>query len=393
VPTTLETLLLAVASVACLACSSPAEQTPKPEPEPVVAASPANSTETGQPEAAPAPALDDDVIEIAAPDGAREPKTVPIRPITATPANVTWREVARFTEDLEFVPVTSGVVARSSAGVHELVRGELVLRSELTLPDAPLLGHWPDDVWALESKQIDISADGTRRFEYQLSRLDRERRWVAQPYKNQTTWTGEPLAARKGWLAGVLVREGSALTRVGSRKQAPKVGLRMGKIILDVFESSSGRIYNISLRPTGVYVQQACYAQKCVDEHAKRLPFGSEWSFAAQIPRQRHSLTVVAISKSDGAAAHHLLHYELGGWSLEPLTHEPTGMWPSADGGLWVLSKGALRYRTARGEWFDLALPEGLSRISAAVRKDLQELWVAGKLDGESVVFATTGVS
>jgi hypothetical protein len=183
------------------------------------------------------------------------------------------------------------------------------LRPALTLPNTPLLGHWPHDVWTLDGQ-----ASGP---DYGLLRLD-----------------GDRLAVRKGWQLG-------------------------------------------------------CFNRSCVDEHAKKLPFGDEWTFATQVPRQRNSVSVLAAVRYQGTVAHQVLHYETGGWSLESLVHAPSGLWPAPNGGLWLLVRAELWYRTPQGQWYAMALPKGVGKISAALRFDADELWVATRVGGKTVVFAT----
>lgn len=389
----IDTLLAASATWWLAACSpEPApEQRPQPQPELTGKAEPAIADETG--ESGDDSSVDDEmVIEIEGPQAKRDGKLVPIEPFTPTPTMVTWREVQRLPEpQLELVPVASGVVARASSGVYELGKdGQLALQPALTLPSAPLLGHWPGDVWYAEATPVEPDADGRPTFDYRVYRFDREGGWIALETRRKQTWRGQAL--RKGWHAGVLLRDGGALTRLGHRKDPPKIGMRMGKIVLDTIETASGRLYNISQRPNGVYVQETCFSQSCVDEHARKLPSGNEWTFATQIPRQRNSLSVVATVKLDGAVSHQLLHFETGGWSLEPLLREPTGLWPADDGGLWMLIGNELRHRTAKGVWYAIGLPDGASKISAAMRSDLRELWIAAKIGDETVLFATDAI-
>jgi hypothetical protein len=383
-------LLILLPALCFAGCSPEPEKQAEPQYEPTPVEEPARSdgaSETGE---AAALDEDDDVIEIET-HSKRDPSLVPVQPIERTPAEVPWRKITSVSEPgFELLTVTSGIVGRSSSGVYELDgEGRLVVRAGLTLPEQPLLGHWPDDVWYVEASPMPANADGRPTFEYQLFGLDRERKWVAQPYKKQLRWRGEASSVRKGWYAGVLVREGSKLTRVGNSKSAPKVGVRPGKIVLDTIETASGRLYNISQRSSGVYVQEACFTQRCVEEHAKKLPTGTEWSFGAQVPRERHSFSMVATAKLEGVASHQLLHYGVGGWKLEPLERAPTGLWPSENGGLWVLIGSELSYRAPNGRWYAIALPEGGGKLSVAMRADLRELWIARKLGDETILFAT----
>lgn len=380
-------LLLAAASfIAVSACSGsaddrrPSERQVNTEPAHDAPDPTDKSGETGEPPVVATP----QVIEINAPKAPRDPRLVPTQPITQTPASIAWRELASVPAKLEFVYVASGVIARSRDGAYALNRdGQLELQPKLELPDQPLLGDWPDDVWYLET---------TKGNSHRLLTLSPKRTWIASRYQGQKRWVGQPPALRKGWLEGLLIREGSKLARVGSRKSAPKIGVRMGQVILDTIETTSGRLYNISLRPTGVYVQTACFNRSCVDEHAKKLPYDGKWTFGDQVPRQRNSLSMVATMNVDGIEAHHLLHYEVGGWSLEPLVYAPSGLWPAPDGGLWLVIRDELMHRTAKGDWYTIALPEGLrdrGNLSAAMRFDQDEFWIGVATAGKTRVFAT----
>jgi hypothetical protein len=383
------TVLLAVA-----ACSpepaTQAEPQPQPQVEPTPVASPSESDTAGETGDAQELPVEDDVIEIAG-EGKRDRNLVPVEPVTLTPAEVTWREMTRLPEaDFELLGVASGIVGRSSSGIHEFEKDKLVIRPELTVPDVQLLGHWPSDVWYVVATPLPANADGRPMFEYEAFRLDRDRQWVAQKYKKKLRFSGEAL--HKGWHAGMLIREGSSLGRIGSRKNPPRIGMRMGKIVLDTIESASGRLYNVSQRPNGIYVQEACFTQSCVEDNARKLPPGGEWSFATQIPRERNSFSMVATVKVEGVMSHQLLHYERGGWSLEPLDRLPSGMWPADDGGLWIAIGSELRHRTSKGAWYAIALPEGAGKFTAAMRADLRELWIASTIGEETVVFATAAI-
>ncbi len=333
----------------------------------------------------------EEVIEISTSDPGLEPTAVPVVAVAPKPTSVPWREVATLPEPLEFVYVTSGVLARSRAGIHDLdPNGQLVLRPALSLPESPLVGHWPDDVWSIESEIAAPTDDGQMRFEYHVLRFDPDTlQWLPQPYHGKERFVGEPHAVRKGWQAGLLVRETSRLTRLGSTKPAPHVGMRMGKLLLDTFESSSGSLYTISQRPTGVHVQGDCADMECVKSTAKKLPFGTQWSFSIQVPRQRKSLTILARVDIAGTPTHYLLHYDVGGWKLESLERAPSGLWAGTDGGLWAEIGDALWYRSTSGHWFEVALPEGATDLSAALLEDGSELWISTTIDKSARVFAT----
>jgi hypothetical protein len=351
-----------------------------------------------QPEAPPPPVIDE-VIEIATPGSGVDPTAVPVTLAIATATTVPWREVSALADpsisDLRFVHVASGIVARSSAGIHELDADNiLVLQPALTLPEGGLVGlvgHWPDDVWSIETDIAASTTDGQPRFEYQILRFDpKQQQWVPQPYHGKDRWIGEPLAVRKGWQGGLLIRDSSTLIRLGSLKPAPDIGMRMGKLLLDTFETTSGELYTVSERPTGVHVQGDCPDLECVKHTAKKLPFGTEWHFSMQVPRQRKSLTIAARFDIAGEPTHYLLHFEVGGWKLETLDRAPNGLWSNAEGGLWAQLGEALWYRSPAGDWVDVALPNGIGEFTAALLEDGSELWIAASVDGKTRVYATS---
>lgn len=385
--------VLLLAALAMLTSACPAGDAPQ-RPPPLVVEPLAEPTEPATPE--PAPVIDE-VIEISTPGSAVEPTAVPVTLAIATPTSVPWREVSAFADpsfsDLRFIPIASGILGRSTAGIHGLdADGHLVLQPGLTPPEGTLIGHWPDDAWSIETNSAAPNADGQPRFEYRVLRYDpKQQQWLAQPYRGKDRWIGEPLAVRKGWhAAGLLIRDSSTLSRVGSVKPAPGIGMRMGKLLLDTFETNSGQLYTVSQRPTGVHVQGDCPDLECVKRTAKKLPFGTEWSFSMQVPRQRKSLTIVAHVDIDGSPAHYLLHFEIGGWKLETLDHAPTGVWGNAEGGLWAQLGEALWYRSPGGDWAEVALPEGAGDSSVALSEDASELWIAANVDGQARVYATS---
>lgn len=372
-------------------------------------ACPASDQEPRQPpplvvEPTPSPVADADrepkpeleqVIEIATDDPTLDPTAVPIKPVAPASASVTWRELGSFVEpDLKFIHMATGVVARSSAGIHELdADDQLRLMPELTLPVGTLVGQWPADAWSIDAQPVAPGEDGLPRFEYRAWRFDTpSRTWVEHAYRGKAAFFGEAAAVRKGWHAGLLVRDSSTLTRLGSVKPAPKIGMRMGKQLLDTFETSSGQLYTISQRPTGVHVQIDCPDFACVKQNAKKLPLQRPWSFTQQVPRRRKSLTIAARVDIDGSPAHYLLHFEVGGWKLESLERGPSGLWANADGGLWASFGDALWYRSPGGEWFAIELPAGVVELSAALADGAGELWIAASIGGRTQVFATPAI-
>jgi hypothetical protein len=382
-------VVLSVAALAMLTSACPTVDAEPRRPPPAVIEPLAD-----KPEPTPTPVIEE-VIEISTPGSGVEPTAVPVTLAIAAATSVAWRELSAFADpsvaDLRLIHVASGIVARSSAGIHELdADGQLVVRPGLTWPEGNVVGHWPNDAWSIETKLAPATAEGQPSFEYQLLRFDpKQQQWIAQPYHGKDRWIGEPLAVRKGWQAGVLIRESSRLTRIGSSKPAPDTGMRMGKLLLDTFETNAGALYTVSQRPTGVHVQAHCVDLECVKANAKKLPFGTAWSFSMQVPRQRKSLTIAARVDIDGAPTHYLLHFEVGGWKLEGIDRAPSGLWANAEGGLWAQLGDVLWYRSPGGEWLEVALPNGAQKLSAAVREDGSELWIATNVDGQARVYAT----
>ena len=372
------------------ACSPRAE----PEPAATTRAPPAAAASADAPADEPAPgeaatdtgAGEADVIEIATEDDDRPFNLLAGSPVAPTPASVAWREVTSDDAAIVFEYVAGGVLARIGDAHYERDEsGALVRLTEFELPAGELVGYWPDDAWIVRSEPA-TDADAVR---YEVMQLDADHAWIAREVRGETSWLAEAQAVRKSGQAGVLLRDGSRVARLGSLRPTSKVGPRMGKQILDVFETRSGRLYTISDRVNGVYVQRDCEERACVQENARRLPHGHAWSFSMQIPRQQHSASMVARVVEDAVEGVMLLHYERGGWKLENLTRAPRGLWPDADGGLWMILGDALWHRSVGGAWVDVALPEGAGSISAAMLPDQSEVWLAARVDGRGVVFAT----
>jgi hypothetical protein len=324
-----------------------------------------------------------------------EPGTVPIAEVAPTKVTAPWRELASPSEPLTFIYLAGGVLARSPSGYHDLAEdGSLVLRSEIEAPSQPddpkLLGTWPTDVWQLERKEYDLLVDA-RGDEYfanslQVSKLRDNHRWVVQSYKDEKKF--RELEVRKGWKGGLLVLEEDELVRLAGAAADPQPGLFKGDRISTFVETRSGELYTISTTDDALYVQRDCQDQACVDANAKLLPFGPNWSFAIQVPRQRHSVSLTATCGGD-MSKEFLLHYEKGGWKLETMPMAARGLWPSEDGGLWAMLGSELWHRDPEGGWRNVALPEGAQSISAAMLLDHSELWIAAVIGEQPKLFAT----
>ena len=120
-----------------------------------------------------------------------------------------------------------------------------------------------------------------------------------------------------------------------------------------------------------------------------RLPLGTQWSFMQPVTRQQHSISSVAEVRTGESVQPHLLHYEAGGWKLESITDVPRGLWPTKDGGLWTMVGEQLLHRDPNGGWREVVLPEGATSVSAAMRGDSSELWIAANIADTTVVFGT----
>jgi hypothetical protein len=363
------------------------EAAPK-QPEPAIEPT---APEPTTPEPAPPP-----VVE-PAPAVPVEPGTVPIAEVAPTKVTAPWRELASPSEPLTFIYLAGGVLARSPSGYHDLAEdGSLVLRSEIEPPSQPdnprLLGYWPTDVWDVRRKEYTLLVD-PRGDEYfatalRVSKLRENYRWVVQKFQGDEEF--QEVEIRKGWKGGLLVLENDELVRLAGGAADPESGLFKGDILSTFVETRSGEIYTISQTGDALWVQRDCQDedQACVDANAKQLPFGPNWSFAIQVPRQRHSVTLTATCGGD-MTKEFLLHYEKGGWKLETMPALTRGLWPSKDGGLWVLLDSALWHRDPDGGWRNIAVPEGAQSISAAMLLDQSELWIAALIGGAPKVFAT----
>ena len=147
----------------------------------------------------------------------------------------------------------------------------------------------------------------------------------------------------------------------------PKVGLRMGKLVLDAIETSSGRLYNLSLRPNGVYVQPACLDQRSSRTRPRNSRSAATGASPIGIPSSATASQSWPPSRSTTSSRPSCSTMRPAGFDSRPSSPAPTGLWPTADGGLWLLVQDQLRYRSARGEWFAVPSPPGTSKLSAAI--------------------------
>jgi hypothetical protein len=395
---------LVVWSCLVVACKQPESRVePEAEPQVVVSEAPPEATPAieatpadREPVTAPTPTEPTPTVEPAAVIPAA-PGVVPILEVAPTKVEARWREVASPSEPLTFIYLAGGVLARSRSGYHDLADGSLSLRSEIEPPSQPddpkLLGYWPTDVWELKYSQwqsfVDPRGDEYFADALEVARL-RDYRWVVQKHEGDHRFPNSE--ARKSWTGGLLVRNGNMFWRLGDGVSEPESqqleGEFEGYAISTFVETRSGEIYTITEADEALYVQRDCQDQACVDANAKQLPFGPKWSFATQVPRQRHSVSLTATCGGD-VSKEFLLHYEKGGWKLETMPTAASGLWPSDDGGLWALLGSELWHRDPDGGWRNVALPAGAQSISAAMLLDQSELWIAAQLGGKPKVFAT----
>jgi hypothetical protein len=371
---------------------TPASEVPKAapaQPEPAVEPSPAAKPDL--PAAVEPAAVEPAAVEPAAVEPA-EVATVPVQAITPTAVTVAWREVARPSEAVKFEPLIRGVLGKSASGYHDVDdSGALVLRPEIEAPASPVLGVWPDNAWVIETRTKVLPGDrsGFELRQIRLLRLRGKRRWVPQMYNGEQRFEDEGQRFQVGGAGGLIVEFEGALTRLADNAVDPVLGLDVGGELVGYFESKSGAVYPIRCKDEALFVQRDCADLECVTLHAIRLPFGTQWSFTSPVTRQKHSVSGVAEVRRGEDVQPYLLHYEADGWKLESLTGAPTGLWPTKDGGLWTMIGARLLHRDPQGAWREVAVPEGATAVSVAMRADFSELWIAATVGDAAVVFAT----
>ena len=325
-----------------------------------------------------------------------DPPDAPVLTISPVATTVSWREVGRPTESLSMVNLAGGVVAKGASGYYDIDdAGQLVLRAEIEAPAAEPFGIWPDNTWYIERREKrkergDTSGETT--YELRLMRLRSKRRWVPQEYLGEQRWDDAGEQIRLGGKGGLLVLAPDAqgqpdyfFSRIAGGAEDPYSNTYMGELV-DWMETKSGRIYTISRYKAGLVATRNCEDKDCAILNMAELPGGSDWSFSHTRTRKRHAMSLIA---TQGGSKHYLLHAESGGWKLNPTPSAPRGLWATKDGGLWVQIGEALWHRDPSGSWRDVALPAGASGLSAGMRADQSELWIAVSVGGKSLVFAT----
>ena len=319
-------------------------------------------------------------------------------PIDLVPAELEWSAGAVADGALDFVAIAEGLALFGEGRVRSFDEdGVLQPAVALELPDAELLGRWPDDVWYAKQAPLEVAAagdgdgggdEGLPRVEYELFRLGAEGAFEPVAYRKRAQWIAGPQAARDAGGEGLVILEGSRASRAGSHKEIERVGQRMGKLVLDVVESRAGVLYSMSLRTNGVYVQRSCADTSCVGQHARRLPHGKGWRFGAHVSRGSEALSLIAEVEVEGMNIPHLLHQDGEHWQLDSIAELPRGMWGSAGGGLWVLVDDELWYRGARGGWSSIVAP-GTGHLSVAWDPKADVLWLARRESEQTALFMT----
>jgi hypothetical protein len=355
-------------------------------------ADPVKPTEPAEPAkpAEPAEPAEPSIADADAPPA--KSKLLVASAITPVAATVTWATAASPSEPLTLVELGGGVLASAPGGYYDLDdSGQLILRSEIEAwPSyADLIGEWPKNAWYVERRAGDADDRGDSADELRLMRLRNNQRWVPQEYDGEQRFVDEGQTFSIGAKGGLLVRNGDSVTRVAGGADDPDTGMYPGTELRELFETHSGRIYTASVKADLLYVQRDCADAECVEANARELPSGQRWQFPIQVPRQRHSISALAVVEQAGVETNHLLHYGAGGWQLESIATAPEGLWPSKDGGLWALVGAELWHRDPDGGWRNVALPPGAGSISVAIREDQTELWIAGRVGETPVVFKT----
>ena len=334
-----------------------------------------DSVETGS-----APGVEGEVAEV-------EAGAVPIAKLGATAEAPTWQREVAAGEAVALVDLQAGVLGHGASGYYDLSEsGELAMRPEIEAAPNEWMGEWmgvwPKDTWSVEHRCRPKDEVCT----YRLMRVRGARRWVPQTFADYgQRFDDEGQQFRKSNTGGMLgrVEESADWLRIADGGQDPSLGVFRGSLV-ELVETRAKEFYTVSRDDQHLYVQAVCEDEACVEEGARSLPLGMDWSFGRQITRRRHSVSVLA----SVAGREFLLHYGKQGWILDELGGAVDGLWPTKDGGLWTLAGGALQHRDPSGGWRSVQLPAGMSTLSVAVTADLGRLWIAGLADGEPALFS-----
>ncbi|MCY1058203.1 hypothetical protein [Nannocystis sp. SCPEA4] len=339
------------------------------------------------------PAAVPPVDPAAAPPGEiTTPAALIAAPIVAAEHQVVWRDVVTLPAAPAlkgFQYLATGVLAGADADFSTLDAAGAWVAAGIGAPPGHLVGHWPDEVWAVEHGQTRDRAQLPR---LRLHRLRGTSRWVPQAIGIDQWVDADRLGpVRKSWNVGFLAIIDNGLVRVASNG-VPDPDLPMVRGSLrDLVESKAGALYTLA-EDNGYYVQIACADAACVQANAIPLPPGA-WEWEHTIPRQKHSVSMTLHDPATDVT-NHILHYETGGWKLEalPAGARFAGLWPTTDGGLWAQTADALLHRDPAGVWRSVALPADFSAtgpVFAAMPKSMSELVIMGVRGGAPVLLAT----
>ncbi|MGH1343852.1 MAG: hypothetical protein ACRBN8_20005 [Nannocystales bacterium] len=368
---------------------------PSPEPESELAELPTDQPPQRELEGLPEPVDPQEPSEpVAAPEPA-EPVEVPVSDPSRSPKAVSWRTVTNTAETVSMLSISRGVLGQGKSGYYDVdANAAFVLRPEINAPNGTILGRWPRNAWVIEERIKKVPGDRMDEEirQLRLMRLRGERRWVPQMYEGEQRFEDEGQAFVVGTKGGMLAEDGGYIVRVAGNAGDPEVGVGRSGELLAFFETGSGRIYTVRRDGEAAYVQRNCEDTECRDQNAMKLPITKYWQFPMSAARGKHSISVVAKVREDGEDKPMLLHYGGGSWKLERIAAAPAGLWGARDGGLWVNVEGALEYRAPDGLWHSVELPEGATTMTAAVRDDLSELWIATASGEGSTIYATSAV-
>jgi hypothetical protein len=323
---------------------------------------------------------------------------VAIKPWATIPHSATWRLVAEPSEAIAFsMDLGAGVLGRAGSNWYQRSDdGQLVPTTMDVEPELPILGVWPSDAWFVQSRTK--KEDDFEYIELRLMKLRGGDRWVPQVYEGGggEQWfhpgTDHEVAPHISTRSGMLVYsdEFDFITRVAGKHPDPEIGAHFGEVV-DFVESGAGNVYVLSHDQSTYYAQIHCALadESCVTTNSMKLPLSS-WTFDRKVARGKHSVSVLARSGD----RHFVLHHrgKSDGWLLDELPpgERPVGMWASEEGGLWTLTGEHLRWRDTESVWHDVALPEGMTKPTAALTEDRKEVWVAGQVGGATKVFAAS---
>ncbi len=316
-------------------------------------------------------------------------------PVSVSSPVLPVADVTTAAEEVELVSIRRGVLGHGKSGYYDVdVNGAFVMRPEINTPNGTILGRWPKNAWVIEERIKTIPGDRMDEEirQLRLMRLRGERRWVPQMYDGEQRFVDDGQRFVVGTKGGMLAENDGDIVRVAGNAEDPDLGVgRLGELV-GFFETRKGKLYTARRDREAIYVQRDCEDNVCSTENAMKLPIGRYWQFPRFAPRAKHSMTAVANVREGEDDKSMLLHYGGGSWKLERVAAEPEGLWGASDGGLWITIDGALQYRAPDGTWHVVDLPEGAAKVTAAIRDDLSEIWIAAANGEATTIYATAAV-